>query len=193
MRRTRILASTSLALLLAMTSSCGAGTDTPDSEGLQVLSERGIDEIAFISRSKDRDVGDVFNYTSFSVAPKSANIMRMRTVSGGGNAEPITPFGTGDWPKADIMAMDVSFDGQEIVFSARLEGDSTYGLYRIRRGALVLPARSTRHSESPLASSTGALWLARGCWRSSRKAQARRLKSGRSFRPSFHARPPPCR
>lgn len=132
MRRNGILASTTLALMLAMTSSCSGDADTPDNEGLRVLSDNGIAEIAFISRAKNRSVGDVFNYTSYSTDPKSAQIMRMKTVSGGGEAEPITPFGTGEWPKADIMAMDVSFDGQEIVFSAKLEGDSTFGLYRIK-------------------------------------------------------------
>jgi len=111
--------------------SCG-GDAEPQDEGLRVLAQGGIDELAFISRPKRTDVGDVFQYTSFSVDPKSANIMRMRTLSGGGDAEPITPFGTGEWPSADIMAMDVSFDGQEIVFSARLEGDPTYNLYRIK-------------------------------------------------------------
>ncbi|MBC8074037.1 MAG: hypothetical protein IAG13_37300, partial [Deltaproteobacteria bacterium] len=137
MRRTRILVSSTLALMLAMTASCGAtGGDGDDAEGLRVLADGGIADIAFISRSKERSVGDVFNYTTFSVTdadgnPRSANIMRMRTV-GGGEATPITPFGTGEWPAADIMAMDVSFDGQEILFSARLEGNSTYGLYRIK-------------------------------------------------------------
>ncbi|MBC8071890.1 MAG: hypothetical protein IAG13_26420, partial [Deltaproteobacteria bacterium] len=137
MRRTRILVSSTLALMLAMTASCGAtGGDGDDAEGLRVLADGGIADIAFISRSKSRDVGDVFQYGSFSVTdadgnPRSANIMRMRTV-GGGEATPITPFGTGEWPAADIMAMDVSFDGQEILFSARLEDSATYGIYRIK-------------------------------------------------------------
>lgn len=131
MRRTRTLALLAAALSAPALTSCGGETETQD-EGLRVLAAGGISELAFISRPKRTSVGDVFQYTSFSVDPKSANIMRMRTVSGGGEAEPITPFGTGEWPNADIMAMDVSFDGQEIVFSARLETDSTYNLYRIK-------------------------------------------------------------
>jgi hypothetical protein len=115
----------------ATTSACSANSE-PQDEGLRVLAEGGISEIAFISRPKRTEVGDVFNYTSFSVSPKSANIMRMRTLSGGGEAEPITPFGTGEWAAADIMAMDVSFDGEEIVFAARLETDANYNLYRIK-------------------------------------------------------------
>lgn len=132
MRRTRVLTLLTAALLLPLgAASCGTQQDDDD-EGLRVLSDGGITEIAFISRPKRTSVGDVFQYTSFSTDPKSANILRMRTVSGGGEAEPITPFGTGEWPAADIMAMDVSFDGKEIVFSARLEGDSNYNLYRIK-------------------------------------------------------------
>ncbi|MFO0636342.1 MAG: hypothetical protein U0168_26225 [Nannocystaceae bacterium] len=131
MRRTQLLATITAALLTPMLTSCG-DAPTKDDEGLRVLADGGIADIAFISRPKRTGVGDVFQYNSFSVDPKSANIMRMRTVSGGGEAEPITPFGTGEWPKADIMSMDVSFDGEEIVFSARLESDSTYNLYRIK-------------------------------------------------------------
>ncbi len=108
------------------------GKDGGNGEGLAILQDAGIDQIAFIARAKRLDVGDVFQYTSYSVDPKSANIFKLSSVSGGAEPEAITPFGTGEWPKADIMAMDVSFDGQEIVFSARLEGDSNYNIYRIR-------------------------------------------------------------
>lgn len=131
MRRTRTLAALSAVLLSLPAASCG-DTGTNDDGGLRVLADGGIEQIAFISRPKRTDVGDVFQYTSFSVSPKSANIMGMKTLSGGSEAVPITPFGTGDWPAADIMAMDVSFDGQEIVFSAKLETDATYGIYRIK-------------------------------------------------------------
>ncbi len=125
--------STLAALLLSLAfapAGCGEG-DGETNEGARILSEGGIDQIAFISRPKRLGVGDVFQYTSFSVDPRSANIMRLTSASGGADVEPITPFGTGDWPKADIMAMDVSFDGTEIVFSARLEGEDTFDLYRI--------------------------------------------------------------
>ena len=37
--------------------------------------------IAFISRPERTEVGDVFQYTSFSVSPKSANILRIDTVN----------------------------------------------------------------------------------------------------------------
>ncbi|HET6582807.1 MAG TPA: hypothetical protein VFG69_05155, partial [Nannocystaceae bacterium] len=133
MRRTRTLVALSAVLLsLPVVAGCGV-QDTTDDGGLRVLSDGGIDQIAFISRPKRTDVGDVFRYDSFSVTPKSANIMGMKTLSGGGDVEPITPFGTGDWPAADIMAMDVSFDGQEIVFSAQLDGSGeTYNIYRIK-------------------------------------------------------------
>jgi hypothetical protein len=122
-----------LAVTALATTSCSSddSSDADGSQGLRILAEGGVSAIAFISRPERTEVGDVFQYTSFSVSPKSANILRIDTVSGGAEAEPITPFGTGDWPKADIMAMDVSFDGQEIVFSARLEGEDTYDLYRI--------------------------------------------------------------
>ncbi len=131
MRRTQTLVLLAAALSVPVLPSCGGEAETQD-EGLRVLAGGGISEIAFISRPKRTEVGDVFQYNSFSVDPKSANIMRMRTVSGGGDADAITPFGTGEWPNADIMAMDVSFDGQELVFSARLETDATFNLYRIK-------------------------------------------------------------
>jgi hypothetical protein len=110
----------------------GCTPDEQDNEGLKKLQDAGIEQIAFISRAARIDVGDVFQYTTFSVDPKSANIMKLSTVSGGAEAEAITPFGTGDWGNADIMAMDVSFDGDEIVFSARLEGEQFYSLWRIK-------------------------------------------------------------
>jgi hypothetical protein len=127
-------ASLTAVLLAAGVSACGSDDDSSAdaSAGLRVLSEGGISEIAFISRPSRLSTGNVFAYTSFKVDPKSANLMRLGTVSGGAQAEPITPFGTGDWPKADITSFDVSFDGQELVFSARLEGDSNYGIYRIK-------------------------------------------------------------
>jgi hypothetical protein len=121
------------ALALTLVASCGGGSDADtSSEGLRILADGGVTSLAFISRPKRLGVGDVFQYTSFSVDPRSANIMRLDTVSGGADADPITPFGTDGFPKADIMAMDVSFDGKEIVFSARLEGEDTYDLYRIK-------------------------------------------------------------
>lgn len=121
-----------LALSLGLVASCGEGsTSDSGTEGLRILADGGVSSFAFISRPRRTEIGDVFRYDSFSVAPKSANIMKMDTVSGGAEATPITPFGTDGFPKADIMAMDVSFDGQEIVFSARLEGEDTYDLYRI--------------------------------------------------------------
>lgn len=129
LRKTFIGTLLSAAMLIAP--ACGQG-DEEQTEGFKVLSDAGINQIAFITRAKRLDVGDVFQYTSYSVDPKSANIMKLDTVSGGATPEAITPFGTGDWPNADIMAMDVSFDGDEIVFSARLEGEPTYSLWRIK-------------------------------------------------------------
>jgi hypothetical protein len=118
------------AALMSGATACG-GKDEPN-EGLQKLHDAGIDQIAFISRAKRIDVGDVFQYTTFSVDPKSANIFKLSTVSGGAEPEAITPFGSGEWAAADIMAMDVSFDGQEIVFSARLENEPHFSLWRIK-------------------------------------------------------------
>lgn len=133
MQRGRLFVSLPLVGLLAATSACGSSSgDNGETEGFKQLEDAGVDSIAFITRARRLGMGNVFDYTSFSVDPKSANIMRMGTVSGGAEATPITPFGTGDWPKADIMAMDVSFDGEEIVFSARLEGDGNYNIYRIK-------------------------------------------------------------
>lgn len=120
-----------MAALAATACSADDGTGDEAGQGLRILAEGGVGSIAFISRPERTEVGDVFQYTSFSVDPKSANILRIDTVSGGADARPITPFGSGDWPKADIMAMDVSFDGREIVFSARLQGEDTYDIYRI--------------------------------------------------------------
>lgn len=121
-----------VSLALLPFAGCGDSKDDSNGEALSILASAGIEQVAFIARPKRLDVGDVFQYTSFSVDPKSANIYRLSSVSGGAEPEAITPFGTGQWPKADIMAMDVSFDGDEIVFSARLEGDEFYNLYRIR-------------------------------------------------------------
>lgn len=122
-----------LAVLVGTSVPPGCGETQDDgNEGLEILAANGVEQVAFISRSKRVDVGDVFQYTSFDIGEGSANIMRLRNVSGGAQVEAITPFGTGEWPAADIMAMDVSFDGQEIVFSAQLEGESHYALYRIK-------------------------------------------------------------
>ena len=52
-------------------------------QGLRILADGGVSAIAFISRAERTEVGDVFQYTSFSVDPKSANILRIDTVSGG--------------------------------------------------------------------------------------------------------------
>ena len=122
-----------LAIVAGALSTFGCGESTSDdNEGLRILSDGGIEQIAFISRPERTDVGDVFQYTSFNVDNGGAQILKLSAVSGSAEPEAITPFGDGDWPKADIMAMDVSFDGQEIVFSARLEGESSYDLYRIK-------------------------------------------------------------
>lgn len=130
MQRTRLLTSTIAALMLSL-GACGETADS-QGEGFKVLEEGGIEAVAFISRSKRLEIGDVFQYTSFSTEYGSAQIYTLDTVSGGAEPKAITSFGEGDWPEADIMAMDVSFDGQEIVFSARLAGDSHYNLYRIK-------------------------------------------------------------
>ncbi len=121
------------ALVAAMVGLCCAGgADSGGREGTAMLSRAGIDQIAFISRAERINVGDVFQYTSFKVDSASANIYKLGTVSGGATPVAITPFGTGSWARADVMAMDISFDGQEIVFSARLEEESSYGIWRIK-------------------------------------------------------------
>jgi hypothetical protein len=86
----------------------------------------GVQAIAYIQRSA-ADTGNVFDYTRDSADTDQSNIYILSPPSASGKRVNITNFGAG----SDIMAMDLSFDATEIVFSARRTSDDNYHLYLI--------------------------------------------------------------
>ena len=80
MRRTRTLVMLACALSVPAVTSCG-GEDEPQDEGLRVLAQGGIEELAFISRPKRTDVGDVFHRPREKASQQAAATSRACTAS----------------------------------------------------------------------------------------------------------------
>jgi hydrazine synthase alpha subunit-like protein len=123
-------------LALLVGGACSGDQQGPGGETGSILPE-DVRAIAFISRAPRNSNGNVFDYDSY--VPGGA-IMKLEPPSPNGKLTNLTALaaqkanaaGAGaqvDFSQADIMSWDLSFDAQQIAFSARLTADDHYQLF----------------------------------------------------------------
>jgi hypothetical protein len=99
---------------------CACGTSEPGPLD-------GVDGIVFLQRQRRASAGDVFQYASYV---PGARLMKLSPPTADGKRTVLCCESQGEeFAEVDIMAFDVSFDAREIVFSAKLSSDQSYGLF----------------------------------------------------------------
>src|SRR5262245_13589764 len=86
----------------------------------------GVQSIIYIQRAPS-ETGNVFDYARGGDPGDQADIYVLSPPTASGTRTNITKLPAG----SDVMAMDLSFDASEIVFSARLAAGDHYHLFRI--------------------------------------------------------------
>ncbi len=137
------------ALLTAAGAGCGGDEDTGP------LGK--VDSLIILQRPKRNDMGDIFQYTSYK--PKTESGVNARLIK----LEPPTSDGTQtviccdkagpEYKDVDISGYDISFDAKQIVFSGKLSGNTTYGLFilTIADGSVEqVPTDPARDYTSPI-------------------------------------------
>ncbi|HEY4238912.1 MAG TPA: hypothetical protein VGM88_03820 [Kofleriaceae bacterium] len=86
-----------------------------------------MDALIILQRPKRNDGGDIFQYTSYVAGAK---LVKLSPPTADGTLTPICcDQGGADFSAIDIQAYDISFDAKQIVFSGKLDANSTYGLF----------------------------------------------------------------
>src|SRR5262245_31112321 len=85
-----------------------------------------VDALLILQRPKRNDTGDIFQYTSYVAG---ARIVKLSPPSADGVLTPICCTQDPLFAQADISSYDLSFDANQIVFSAKLDGSQRYGLF----------------------------------------------------------------
>jgi hypothetical protein len=86
----------------------------------------GIDSIVFVQRPRRNEMGDIFQYASYM---PGAHIAKLSPPTADGQLTFICCDQDPAFAQADISGYDLSFDAREIVFAAKLSGDTNYGLF----------------------------------------------------------------
>lgn len=86
----------------------------------------GVNSILILQRERRSVGGDIFQYTSYQ---PGGRIIELSPPTADGVITPICCEHLPEFAEADISSYDLSFDATEIVFSARLSADSSYGLF----------------------------------------------------------------
>jgi hypothetical protein len=116
----RTIGLATLALSTAVGSACSNTAGTGNASALP----DDVRSIVFLQRVPRTDAGNVFEYTSFV---GGARLVKLEPPSADGQLTVLTsdPMFAG----ADIMAYDLSFDAQSVVFSARLANSNNYDIF----------------------------------------------------------------
>lgn len=109
-----------VAATLVVTGCRSSNSDTPTSVGLPQY----VDSIVFLQRTARMGTGNVFDYTDYK---PGGRIVKLSPPSTDGKLTNLTAGPL--FKNADIMAWDLSFDAQTIVFSARLANEGNYQLF----------------------------------------------------------------
>lgn len=130
------------AATLGSTSLAGCGEDGTD--------DNLPDSIVFLQRPARNGMGDIFQYTSYI---PGARIVKLTPPTADGKLEVLCCDGVEGFEQADISGYDLSFDAREIVFSAKLDGGQTYGLFILTLddgGVEQIPTNPNRDYVSPI-------------------------------------------
>jgi hypothetical protein len=96
---------------------CGGGDSGPLSS---------VDALVILQRPKLRNVGNVFDYTSYT---PGARLVQLKPPTADGKLTTLCCDQDPDFKDVDISGYDLSFDAKTIVFSARRGTDPTYALF----------------------------------------------------------------
>lgn len=88
-----------------------------------------IDSLIVLQRPRRNDTGDIFDYQSYVAGAK---LVTLSPPTADGQLTTICCDQDPDFAKADISGYDLSFDAKTIVFSAKLDGNSSYGLFLLQ-------------------------------------------------------------
>jgi len=137
---------TGLTMALAALTAAGCGGGGGD----DVL--EGVDSIVFIQRQPQQGgMGDIFQNMPYN---PPARLVTLSPPTADGKLEVICCDHLGpEFQNMDINGYDISYDASEIVFSGRLDGDPSYGLFvlDLATGEVEqLPTDPTRHYIYPI-------------------------------------------
>lgn len=128
-------------LLATVPMGCGEDTSGPLGD---------VDAVVFLQRPKRNETGDIFQYTSYL---PGARIVKLSPPSADGKLETLCCTNVPGFEQADISGYDLSFDAQQIVFSAKLSADTNYALFllTLSTGQVdAIPGDSQRDYVSPI-------------------------------------------
>lgn len=87
----------------------------------------GIESIIFVQRPARGGIGDIFNYTSYL---PGGRLVQLSPPTADGELTVLCCDKQGpEYANVDISGYDISFDAREILFSARLSEDQSFGLF----------------------------------------------------------------
>jgi Hydrazine synthase alpha subunit middle domain len=103
---------------------CGGG----DGENNGPLSS--IDALVILQRPRRNDTGDIFQYTSYT---PGARLVKLSPPTADGVLTTLCCDKAGtEYKNIDISGYDIAFDAKSIVFSGKLSGNQTYGLFLLQ-------------------------------------------------------------
>lgn len=113
-----VMKNIAIGALAASAVGCGGGNDGGPLDN--------VDALVILQRPKRNDTGDIFQYTSYV---PGARIVKLSPPSADGQLTTICCTQDPLFATADISSYDLSFDANQIVFSAKLDGSQAYGLF----------------------------------------------------------------
>lgn len=118
-----------IAIGTALLTAAGAGCGSDDNSGPL----GNVDSLVILQRPKRNDMGDIFQYTSYKPKTESgvnARLIKLEPPTADGKQTVICCDQAGpEFANIDISGYDISFDAKQIVFSGKLSGGTTYGLF----------------------------------------------------------------
>ena len=117
-----------LGSLVTLTGAAGCGGDDATTGPLG-----DVDALIILQRPARLDMGDIFQYTSYVPrtpdGQKFARLVKLEPPTADGVQTTICCNNIPGYENADISGYDISFDAKQIVFSAKLAADQSYGLH----------------------------------------------------------------
>ena len=138
----------------------------------------GVDAVVFAKRAYLQESGE------HDVAGGAGQVIDYQRYNPGGGVFVLTPPSpdgelrelTRDFKGVDIAGLDLSFDGKEVVFAMRRDGDANYHLYKAK-------------IDGKSATQAADVWTARRCAADLRAGQAHRVRHQSRLTPRWARAP----
>ncbi|HTR53002.1 MAG TPA: hypothetical protein VMJ10_20045 [Kofleriaceae bacterium] len=115
---------TSIAIGAALLTAGGIGCGGSDNSGPL----GNVDSIVILQRASRNDTGNIFDYTSYI---PGARLIKLSPPTAAGTVTVLCCDQDPTFAQADISGYDLSFDASEIAFTAKLNDNTNYGLFRL--------------------------------------------------------------